>query len=139
MDIPTGLIDALKQKELVIFAGAGINDGLGLPSWGEFVKKTLKYLYDNKNDRQSKNYYKNLIDQFKNEQLSEGTDYSTGIKTISPSYTSPGTSSTASPFTVTVALTADPSSTVRQLRQLASVTFHVELPARLMLNPLCVL
>lgn len=71
MDIPTGLIDALKQKELVIFAGAGINDGLGLPSWGEFVKKTLKYLYDNKNDRQSKNYYKNLIDQFKNEQLSE--------------------------------------------------------------------
>ncbi|MGI2189723.1 SIR2 family protein [Shewanella oncorhynchi] len=40
--IPKILQDAIQNEKLVIFVGAGLSIGSGLPSWGAIVKDTLK-------------------------------------------------------------------------------------------------
>ena len=41
VDIPRELIDAVKNKKLVIFIGAGASIKEGLPSWNDIVSKVL--------------------------------------------------------------------------------------------------
>jgi len=47
-DIPPGILEASSIGKLVVFIGAGVSRLVGCPSWLEFAKKQLKYLYGNK-------------------------------------------------------------------------------------------
>ncbi|ELV8723684.1 hypothetical protein QNE44_003838, partial [Vibrio harveyi] len=40
-DIPKALQDSIQNEQLVIFIGAGLSIGSGLPSWDKIVKDIL--------------------------------------------------------------------------------------------------
>nr|WP_318652194.1 hypothetical protein [Enterobacter ludwigii] len=41
--IPHQLIEAIKEKKLIIFIGAGVSSGVGIPAWKDIVLKTLSH------------------------------------------------------------------------------------------------
>lgn len=42
-DIPKALQDSIQNEQLIIFIGAGLSIGSGLPSWGKIVEDILRY------------------------------------------------------------------------------------------------
>lgn len=58
MKIPTAIKNAIKENNLVVFAGAGVTKNIGLPEWRDLAVEIINYLNNN-------NEYENLINRLR--------------------------------------------------------------------------